>query len=407
MRLSIIIIGDEILLGRVVDTNSGLIARCFSEMGWQVATVRTVGDDAAAISNAISTSLAESDLVVSTGGLGPTRDDITKNVMLQIFGGELRRDEDVARNIERIFIERGREMNDLTRSQAMVPTTCRVIQNLYGTAPVMWFEKDGKVLVAMPGVPFEMRSMLPEVSAQVERHFGSAGRTLRREFTVTGISESAVAGQLAAYEDALPEGYKLAYLPSPGEIVLRLDGKPDDGAENFEACASALVKALGDRLAGTGKVLPAQMLLHTLRSKGYTLATAESCTGGNIAHLITSTAGCSDVYVGGVVSYCNEVKMNVLGVSIDTLSTVGAVSQDTVRQMAAGACRVCHAECAVATSGIAGPGGAVPGKPVGTVWIAARTPLAAVEKLCHFSGDREAVVERASAEAIMLLQGLL
>lgn len=407
MRLSIIIIGDEILLGRVTDTNSGLIARRFSDMGWQVASVRTVSDNAAAIEKAIAASLAESDLVVSTGGLGPTRDDITKGVMMKVFGGELRHDAAVAANVESIFAERGLELNDLTRSQAMVPTSCRVIQNLFGTAPVMWFENDGNVLVAMPGVPFETRGMLPAVASEVEAHFGSAGRTLHREFTVTGITESDLAELLSGYEDSLPEGYKLAYLPSPGEIVLRLDGKPDDDTERFEDCTSALVKALGDRLAGTGKVLPAQMLLHRLREKGYTLATAESCTGGNIAHLITSTAGCSDVYVGGVVSYCNEVKMNVLGVSVDTLSSVGAVSQDTVRQMAAGACRVCEAECAVATSGIAGPGGAVPGKPVGTVWIAARTPEVAVEKLFHFSGDRQAVVERASAAAIMLLQGLL
>ncbi len=407
MRLSIIIIGDEILLGRVTDTNSGLIARRFSEMGWQVASVRTVGDAAVAIEEAIEASLAESDLVVSTGGLGPTRDDITKAVMMKVFGGELHRDAAVAANVELIFAERGLVLNDLTRGQAMVPSSCRVIQNLYGTAPVMWFERAGKALVAMPGVPFETRGMLPAVVSEVEARFGSAGCTLHREFTVTGITESDLAERLSAYEDSLPAGYKLAYLPSPGEIVLRLDGKPDDGADCFEACAENLVNALGDKLAGTGKVLPAQMLLHCLREKGYTLATAESCTGGNIAHLITSTAGCSDVYVGGIVSYCNEVKMKLLGVSVDTLSTVGAVSQDTVRQMAAGACRVCEADCAVATSGIAGPGGAVPGKPVGTVWIAARTPNTAVEKLFHFSGDRQAIVERASAAAIMLLQGLL
>ncbi len=407
MRLSIIIIGDEILLGRVTDTNSGLIARRFSEMGWQVASVRTVGDAAMAIEEAIEASLAESDLVLSTGGLGPTRDDITKAVMMKVFGGELHRDAAVAANVERIFAERGLVLNDLTRSQAMVPSSCRVIQNLFGTAPLMWFERAGKVLVAMPGVPFETRGMLPAVVSEVEARFGNVGRTLHREFTVTGITESDLAERLSAYEDSLPAGYKLAYLPSPGEIVLRLDGKPDDGTERFETCAENLVNTLGDKLAGTGKVLPAQMLLHCLREKGYTLATAESCTGGNIAHLITSTAGCSDVYVGGIVSYCNEVKMKLLGVSVDTLSTVGAVSQDTVRQMAAGACRVCEADCAVATSGIAGPGGAVPGKPVGTVWIAARTPNTAVEKLFHFSGDRQAIVERASAAAIMLLQGLL
>lgn len=407
MNLSIIIIGDEILLGRVTDTNSGLIARRFSESGWQVKGVRTVGDDRAAICSAVEASLAESDLVISTGGLGPTRDDITKFALMDIFGGTLRHNSDVAANVERVFRERGLQMNELTRRQALVPDTCRVIENTLGTAPIMWFNKGGKVLVTMPGVPFETRGMLPAVVARVEEHFGSAGRTMHREFTATGITESGLAEHLSAFEDSLPEGYKLAYLPSTGEIVLRLDGRPDDSAENFEAVAASLTSALGGYLAGTGKIMPAQMALHKVRARGYTLATAESCTGGNIAHLITEIAGCSDVFRGGVVSYANGVKNGVLGVEAATLESCGAVSQETVRQMAAGACRACGADCAVATSGIAGPGGAVPGKPVGTVWIAARTPDAAIEKECHFSGDRRAVIDRASATALLLLASLL
>lgn len=403
MKLSIIIIGDEILLGRVTDTNSGLIARAFSEMGWQVAAVRTVGDNAADIRAAIEVSMSESDLVVSTGGLGPTRDDITKGVLMDIFGGTLAEDPAVTQNVERIFAERGLTLNALTRSQAWVPTSCRVIMNRLGTAPIMWFEHCAHVFVAMPGVPFETRGMLDEVRRHVTEHFGSAGLIMHREFTVTGISESALAERLAPFEDALPDGFKLAYLPSPGEIILRLDGSPCAPKDVFESCASALAVALGANLVGQGKLSPAEIALHKLRSRGMILATAESCTGGNIAHLFTAVAGCSDVYAGGVVSYANDVKMGLLGVSGDVLERHGAVSEETVRQMAEGVAKACCADCSVATSGIAGPGGGTVDKPVGTVWIAAHTPNGTVARLFKFAGDRAAVIDRASAAAISLL----
>lgn len=404
MYLSIVIIGDEILLGRVQDTNSGLVSRSFSELGWQVKTVRSVGDKGDDIRAAIEAGLAESELVICTGGLGPTRDDITKTLLASLFGGEMREHEPTTRNIERIFAERGLSMNELTAAQALVPSSCKVIVNRYGTAPVMWFEKNGKVLVAMPGVPFETRGMLPEVVEQVRKHFGDSELIRHREFTVTGISESALAERLASYEDSLPQGYKLAYLPVAGAITMRLDGKPGASQEEFEVLADALSAALGDNCAGTGVKSPAELLLHALRRKKYTLACAESCTGGNISHLVTEIAGCSDVYLGGVTSYANEVKMNVLGVSGVDIERDGAVSESVVRQMAEGVARVCGADCSVATSGIAGPGGAVEGKPVGTVWIAVHVPGRTVARCCHFTGDRAAVIERASAQAINMLR---
>ena len=407
MKLSIIIIGDEILLGRVTDTNSGLIARTFSEIGWEVADVRTVGDKAADIREAIEASLSKSELVLTTGGLGPTRDDITKGVMTEIFGGTLEEDKDVTVNIGRIFDERGLTINELTRSQAWVPTSCRVIMNRLGTAPLMWFERDGKVLVAMPGVPFETRGMLPEVRAQVSARFGNAGHIMHREFTVTGITESDLAERLADFEDAIPDGFKIAYLPSPGEILLRLDGAPDAPDEIFNTCAAKLRDELKPYLAGEGKLSPAEIALHKLRSHKWTLATAESCTGGNIAHLFTEIAGCSDTFTGGVVSYANDVKMGVLGVKPSTLESDGAVSEATVRQMAEGVARTCCSDCSVATSGIAGLGGGSDEKPVGTVWIAAHTPEQTVARLVRFSGDRTAVIDRASAAAINLLCSLL
>lgn len=410
MNLSIIIIGDEILLGGVTDTNSGLIARKFTADGWNVRRIRTVSDKADDIEAAIRESLAESELIITTGGLGPTRDDITKPVLARIFGGTITEDASVLENVKRIFDERGLELNELTRTQALVPDSCRVIQNKYGTAPLMWFEKEGRVLIAMPGVPFETRGMLDEVACEVYQRFGHGGCAAHREFTVCGICESALAERLAAFEDSLAANYKLAYLPNPGEIVMRLDADfsscPDESAR-FDEYASRFEEAVGEYLVGRGKLTPAELVLAKLRRHGYKIATAESCTGGNIAHLITSVAGCSDVMLGGVVSYCNEVKMNVLGVNADTLERYGAVSEGTVRQMAEGVRRVMGADCAVATSGIAGPGGGVPGKPVGTVWIAAATPEGVKTDCCHFRGDRQSVIDRASARALAMLADML
>lgn len=412
MKLHIIIIGDEILLGRVVDTNSSLIAQTFTNLGWDIDGITTVGDDGAAIADAVRRALGAADMVVTTGGLGPTRDDITKKVLMDIFGGHLEEDAAVLANVERIFAERGIAMNDLTRTQALVPTSCRVIQNRLGTAPIMWFESTdhqpghpAKVLVAMPGVPFETRGMIGEVSRQAGAHFMPRGHFHRGELTVAGISESALAERLVDFENSLPEGSHLAYLPSPGRVLLRLDVK-DRPAVDFDRFMASLRQAVGAYCIGEGCLSPAEILIAHLRSRSLTMATAESCTGGNIAHTITAIAGCSDVYRGGVVSYCNEVKQSVLGVPAEAFAD-GAVSEPVVRAMAEGACRVCGADCAVATSGIAGPGGAVPGKPVGTVWIAASVQGRTEARLFHIAGDRAAVIDGATARALNMLRELI
>lgn len=396
MKLSIVIIGDEILLGRVLDTNSNLIAGKFSAVGWDVVSVRTVGDSADAINGAVGAALAEADLVITTGGLGPTRDDKTKNVLMHFLGGKLVHCPEVAANVEAIFARRGLTMNNLTRTQAMVPDTCRVIQNTVGTAPVMWFEKDGKVLVAMPGVPAETRAMLPEVIAATAARFHPMASVRRCELTAVGISESALAERLASFEDSLPDGYNLAYLPSPGQVVLRLEGPGDD----FDARVEELQRRIGDNFAGYGKKLPAQLVLEAFASRHLTFATAESCTGGNIAHQITLCPGSSEVFAGGIVSYSNEVKMSVLGVSPETLAQHGAVSEATVAQMAEGARKVTGADYAVATSGIAGPGGGTPDKPVGTVWTAVATPAGTRARLLNLVGDRKAIIDRATATVL-------
>lgn len=410
MTLSIIIIGDEILLGQVNDTNSGAVARTFRRMGWQVRSVKTVGDDRCQISEAISRALASSDLVITTGGLGPTKDDITKAVLLETFGGELTRDADVTANIRRVFDLRGIAMNPLTADQALVPTSCRVIQNLYGTAPIMWFEHDGRVLISMPGVPFETEGMLPEVSRQVAARFSPDMFFEHHTLIVAGISESLLAQQLTEYEASLPDGLHLAYLPQPGLIRLRLDGSGRD-KEALHAVHAAklddLRKAVGPLLIHDGDATPAEMLLERLRARGLSMSTAESCTGGNIAHAITSVPGSSESFLGSVVSYANEVKTGLLGVKPETLASHGAVSREVVEQMVAGVCRATGSDCAVATSGIAGPGGGSPEKPVGTVWLAAKAGDSITSRVVHLPGNRARVIDRATTEALLTLVRML
>lgn len=402
MRLSIIIIGDEILIGQVTDTNSGAIARQFGPAGWEITSIATVGDDRAAITNAVNSALQQADLVITTGGLGPTKDDITKAVLMDIFGGELRHDADVAANVRAIFEKRHLSLNALTEAQAMVPTSCRVIQNRFGTAPIMWFEREGKVLVTLPGVPFETEGMLPEVFAQVMQRFAPDIRLLHSTLIVSGITESDLAERLATFESSLPAGIHLAYLPANGYIRLRLDGRGTDDIEPlFQAARQQLIASLGDNLVYDGNATPAEIVLERLRQCGFTIATAESCTGGNIAHRITSIAGCSDVYLGSVVSYANEVKSGLLGVSAFDIARQGAVSRIVVEQMAAGACKKTGANCAVATSGIAGPGGGTPAKPVGTVWIGWCVNGHVESEEFHFPGNRARIIDRATDVALL------
>lgn len=405
INTSIVIIGDEILLGRVTDTNSGAIARAMDRAGSRIVSIATVGDNAQAIRNAVEAALAESDVVFTTGGLGPTKDDITKRVLTDIFGGETVRNDEVTKNIESIFAAKGLKLNPLTLDQALVPASATIIQNRLGTAPIMVFSKDGKTLVSMPGVPFETEGMLPEVVRHIieVRRPGSGLR--HTTFVVTGISESALAGCLDSYEQSLPEDYKLAYLPDSPVIRLRLDGPEADVqyAAYSEALKSAL-SAINDlTILGCGEKTIGALVVERLKEKGLTMATAESCTGGNIAHIITSVPGASEVFAGGVVSYANSAKINVLGVGAETLADNGAVSRPVVLQMVGGACKALAADCAVATSGIAGPGGGTPDKPVGTVWIAVRTPQGS-EAVCYrFPGSRDRVIARASATALIML----
>lgn len=402
MNLSIIVIGDEILIGQVTDTNSGAIARTFIPDGWAVRAINTIGDEPQSIRTAIEEAISHSDLVITTGGLGPTKDDLTKNVLLDIFGGNLVHDPLVAENIREVFNRRGLALNPLTEAQAMVPDSCRVIQNRFGTAPVMWFEREGRVLVAMPGVPFETEGMLPEVARLVRERFAPDVSLFHHTLITAGITESDLAAMLAPFEDGLSAGLHLAYLPQPGYIRLRLDGTAVS-VDVFDNALRKLNGTLGELLVYDGDATPEQILLKELALSGLTCATAESCTGGNIAHRITSVPGSSESFLGGVVSYANAVKVGLLDVGKDTLKLHGAVSREVVEQMALGACRATGADCAMATSGIAGPGGGTPDKPVGTVWIAWAVQGHVESRLFRFPGNRERVIDRASTAAILAL----
>lgn len=407
MNVSIIAIGDELLIGQVTDTNTGEIARMIAPLGWQLTYVQIVRDNAAEIRDAISRALDRTDIVLTTGGLGPTKDDITKQVMCRYFGGELRHDPQVYDNIRNIFDRRGLSLNALTESQAMVPTSCRVIQNAVGTAPVMWFERDGKVLVSMPGVPFEMRhAMTADVLPQLLARYGSGESIEHRVILLTGITESDAAEALDAIERDMPAYLHLAYLPQPGLVRLRLDGKHTDArllTAEIDRYADIIADTLRDNVLWRRDNTPAEIVLELMRSRGLHLATAESCTGGNIAHTITAVAGCSDVYNGSVVSYTNTAKSGLLGVCPDTIDIHGAVSIEVVTAMAEGAARALHAECAIATSGIAGPGGGTPDKPVGTVCIAVTTPRGTRSERFRFPGSRDRVIDRATSTALLML----
>ncbi|MBQ7691069.1 MAG: CinA family nicotinamide mononucleotide deamidase-related protein [Muribaculaceae bacterium] len=407
MTYSIIIIGDELLIGQVIDTNSGWIARHLAPLGWQARWVKVVADSAADIEQAITEGLAQTDVVLMTGGLGPTKDDITKATLCRYFGGELRHDEATARNVAAVVEARHLKLNDYTRTQAMVPTSCRVIQNQVGTAPIMWFERDGKVLVSMPGVPFETETMMQrEVIPQLLERFHSDVHLAQRHLVVTGIIESLLAMKLDDFERSLPAWLHLAYLPQTGWIKLRLTGMHSDEQllnGEMDAQVTRLHNALGDAIVADDDLPLAAIVGQRLRDRGLSIATAESCTGGNVAHAITQVAGSSDYFVGAVVSYATRVKVDQLGVSAADVERHSVVSQPVAEQMATGVSRLLNTDCAIATTGVAGPGGGTPDNPVGTVWMAVRVGERIVSQRKHYPGTRDRVITRATTDALLLL----
>ncbi|MEG1539833.1 MAG: CinA family nicotinamide mononucleotide deamidase-related protein [Muribaculaceae bacterium] len=411
MNVSIIAIGDELLIGQVIDTNSGWIARHLNPLGWNVKSVKVIADDSNEITKAIDEAFAVTDVVLTTGGLGPTKDDITKETLCRYFGGEMIYDKAVEANVLEVVEKRHLKINTLTAAQAYVPSSCRVIQNRVGTAPIMWFERNDKVLVSMPGVPFETEIMMErEIIPQLVKRFNANDYIEHHTFIVIDYSESVLAMKLDNFERSMPDYIKLAYLPKPGVIRLRLTGISKDNiklSKDMEQLSAQLEMTLGDSIISDEDKSLSAILGEMLINRKLTLATAESCTGGNIAHEITTVAGSSQYFTGSVVSYSNTVKNNVLNVPETVLASAGAVSEDTVKHMCQGVANLLHTDCSIATSGIAGPDGGSLNKPVGTVWICVSKGQELIAKEHHFAGDRTRVIERATTAAIIMLIKLL
>ena len=411
MTVEIITIGDELLIGQVVDTNSAWMAKILNDNGFQVVHKMTVGDDAGDIGRAIDDARSRVSIVLVTGGLGPTKDDITLKTLCEYFDTSMRFSEEVYAHIERMFRERGYVMNELTRNQAMVPEKATVIRNDVGTAPCTWFERDGGILVSMPGVPYEMKWLMEnEVVPRLKQKFHRDLYIRHQTCWVTGIPEAALAIRLTDFENNLPPFVKLAYLPQSGIIRLRLSAYSDDGKKAEETIA-ALQKQLeailkGHIVAEEDKNIEV-IVGERLRSSGLTVGTAESCTGGSIASLLTSVPGSSDYFLGSVVSYANKIKQQVLGVSGSDLETYGAVSRQVVEQMAKGALQVLGCDYSVSTSGVAGPGGGTPEKPVGTVWIAVANKETVISKEYRFTAIREQNIQRTVNTSLLMLLDLM
>ena len=408
IKATIITIGDEILIGQIVDTNSTSIAKHLNTAGITVVEKLSIGDQAEQIEQSIARAVAQSQVVIITGGLGPTKDDITKHTLARIFNSRMHEDERVCNHVRALLERRGITFNDLNRSQAMVPDCCTVLFNAYGTAPGMWFEtENGAVVISLPGVPFEMEHLMEdEVMPRLKAHF-SLHANVHRTMITAGLPESMLAERIEQWEDALPKWMKLAYLPAPNIVRLRLSAYDQEDGEAAREAINAEFDKLHNIIPGhivgfEGATM--QSLVHEImRERGVTLATAESCTGGAIASLFTAMAGASAYFMGGVVAYANEVKRDVLGVNYDDIMTHGAVSETVARQMAEGVRRITGADYAIATTGIAGPTGGSEAKPVGTVWMAVATPTHTVAVMRNSGLDRGQIISRAVAYAIELL----
>jgi nicotinamide-nucleotide amidase len=405
IETEIITIGDELLIGQVTDTNSAFMAQELNKAGFEVRWKTTVGDSEQDILNAFAQAFMRAAAVLVTGGLGPTKDDITKNALCKFFKTSLVFDESVLQTVLEVINSNKKNVNDLTRNQAYVPENCTVVQNRVGTAPVMWFERDGKILVSMPGVPYEMKwAMEREILPRMQTFFKNRGTIRHRSFWVKNYTESMLAIYLEKFENELPDAIKLAYLPTSGLIRLRLTEKVGVGCvSDINRQVAKLTSLLAENIVSDSDENLENILDKLLVSKSLTLSVAESCTGGKIASLFTAIPGCSRYFLGGAVTYSNNAKINVLGVNPKDIEQFGAVSRQVVEQMAAGACRVFGADCAIATSGIAGPDGGTAEKPVGTVWIAVKFKDKTISQCFLFSKSRESNILRAANNGIRML----
>ena len=421
MRAEIITIGDELLIGQVVDTNSAWMAERLNEVGISLHQITSVHDNREHILKALDEAFSRADLVFTTGGLGPTKDDITKHVMCEYFGTSLVEDSHVRAHVHELYKDRPEALNRLTATQWLVPESATILPNRVGSAPIMVFENEvkgegqnSKFLIALPGVPHEMKiamteQVLPFIRLKVKGERREAMDIVHKTILVHGIPESKLAILIEDWENALPSSIHLAYLPKDGIIRLRLSTYGEATEDELQSHIDTLLPLISDYLLATEDISLEALAGRLLKQQGKTIATAESCTGGRLAAALNAQSGASAYYMGSVVAYDNSIKEQVLGVRHDTLLQHGAVSEQTVLQMAKGVRTLMHTDYAIATSGIAGPTGGTIEKPVGTVWIAWATPNGTEAKCFHFGAarEREQITLRAVTESLVHLIKLL
>jgi nicotinamide-nucleotide amidase len=410
MKAEIITIGDEILIGQIVDTNSAWMAQQLNLLGIEVYQVTSVHDDREHILKALAEAEQNSDLILITGGLGPTKDDITKKTLCEYFDTKLVFHPEVLEHVRSLLSSRNVVINQLNQDQALLPENCKVLHNSVGTASGMWFERNNTFFVSMPGVPFEMEAIMTEEVFPRLMKLGITQTIVHKTVLTIGIPESMLAEKIEKWESALPEFIKLAYLPSPMMVKLRLSGYGTDGAAiktEIDRQVKELLTLIPEAVYGFDSDNMGIALGRMLMADGKTMATAESCTGGSIAQFITANSGSSAYFKGGVVAYSNEIKSNLLAVPAELIEAVGAVSQEVAEAMALGAQKVLHADYAVATTGIAGPDGGTDEKPVGTVWIAVAGPSGVLSKKYIFKHNRERNIIRTTHTALNMLRVLI
>lgn len=402
LTAEIITIGDEILYGQILDTNSKWIAEALSHIGFKVVQILSVSDTENAIVEALENGIKRAKVLIFTGGLGPTKDDLTKHTLNRFFADELRINPTAEAHIKAMFERRGLPFTELNRQQAAIPSKSIYLHNAKGTAPGMWFEENEKVIISLPGVPLEMKYLMEaEVLPRLKANFETP--EIKHFFIKTiGIGESFLAEKIADWEDALPEYLKLAYLPSIAEVKLRLSTSLDNGEAQKQI--EKLLPLIKEYVYALSDIPLEQAIGINLLKENSTLSTAESCTGGNISHLITSIPGSSAYFLGAVVSYANSAKSDILMVKSETLSNFGAVSEQTVIEMAEGVQKLIGSSYAIATSGIAGPDGGTVEKPVGTIWMAVTDGKKTVTQKLNLGNDRKYNIEYTSKAALNLLR---
>ena len=403
----IVAIGDELLYGQTLNTNTHSLSKMLTDVGFRVIKHISIADERQVILDTFEEMARVAKVVLITGGLGPTKDDITKKTFAEYFNVGMRRDEKVLKHIDNLFSSRGRMMNDMNRSQADIPTNCTVIPNKLGTAPGMWFEKENCIFVAMPGVPHETLSMTEkEVIPRLLDYFKPAS-IVHKKIQTIGVPESILAQKIEEWEDNLPSHIRLAYLPHLGKVTLRLTSEGEDRQkieEELEVQIKKVVPLIQEYVFGFGEVTIEEAIADLLEQKGWNISVAESCTGGNIATTFTQHMGAGAYFEGGIVAYSNDVKKTILGVKQETLAKYGAVSEQTACEMAKGVREKLSTNIGIATTGIAGPTGGTADKPVGTVWIAYSDEKETVAKLYNLTKSRNLNIQLTTNVVLNMLR---